>query len=218
MCNVLVGCEESQAVTIELRKLGVTAFSCDIEPCSGGHPEWHIQEDLLKVIKGGHFITQSGERIFIDKWVALIAFPPCTYMSKAGARWMYPVKGVISPERYLKAIEAKKFFMELYNSDIPFKSLENPLPLKIIGLPKETQKIQPYQYGHPYSKNTLLWLKGFPPLVPTNIIDTHTPYIPSNTGGAKRGTKATIHYINQKERSKTFPGIAKAMAQQWFEL
>lgn len=215
MANILVGCEESQAVTIELRRLGHNAFSCDTQKCSGGHPEWHIVSDLLEVIKGGVFITESGENIYIEKWHALIAFPPCTFMSKAGARWMYPTAGNLCPDRYAKAMRAKDFFMEIYNSDIPLKSLENPLPLKVIGLPKETQQIQPYQFGHPYSKRTLLWLQGLPELLPTFYVNNHKPYIPSNTGGKKRGQKATIFHITNKDSSKTFPGIAKAMAEQW---
>lgn len=213
--NILVGCEESQAVTIELRKLGFNAFSCDTQKCSGGHPEWHIVADLLGVIKEGYFTTESEQTIKVEKWNALIAFPPCTYMPNAGACRMYPKKGIICEDRLSKGMAAKAFFMELYNSDIEYISLENPLPLKVIGLPKYSQIIQPYEFGHPYSKRTLLWLKNLPSLLPTCFVDKHTPYIPSNTGGKKRGQKTHIYHINQKDRSKTFPGIAKAMAEQW---
>lgn len=215
MANVLVGCEESQAVVKELRAKSHNAFSCDLQECSGGHPEWHIVGDLLEVMKGGTFITQSGEIVFIDKWKALIAFPPCTFISKAGARWMFPTAGNLCPERYSKGLRGKAFFMELWNSDIELKSLENPQPLKVLQMPKETQIIQPYQFGHPYSKRTFLWLQGFPQLIPTLMVDNHKPFIPSNTGGKKRGHKATIFHISQKDKSKTFTGIAKAMAQQW---
>lgn len=215
MVNVIVGCEESQEVTKALRELGIVAFSCDIQECSGGKPEWHIIGNLLNVIKGGSFKTQAGNTVTIKKWSCLIGFPPCTFMSNAGARWMYPIAGEISKERYKKAMEAKNFFMELLNSDIEYIALENPRPLKVVELPKYTQQIQPFEHGHPYSKRTFLWLKNLPTIMPTYYVDNHKPYIPSNTGGGKRGQKATIHYVNKKDRSKTFPGIARAMAEQW---
>lgn len=199
--KVLVACEESQAVCIEFRKRGHEAYSCDILPCSGGHPEWHLQCDVLEILK--------------LKWDMMIAFPPCTYMSNAGAVRMYPQSGVIDENRYAKAMEAKAFFMTLYNSDIPLIAIENPLPLKIIGLPKNTTYVQPFEFGEPYSKKTLLWLKGLPPLMPTNIISNYSPYIASNTGGKKRGQKYTYRNQTAKIRSKTFHGIAKAMAEQW---
>lgn len=219
MANVLVGCEETQAVTKALRAKGHNAFSCDTQECSGGHPEWHIRQDLLEVIKGGTFTTQSGEIVTIEKWHTLIAFPPCTFMSKAGARWMYPTAGNICPERFKLAMKAKKFFLDLHNSDIPLKSLENPQPMKVIGLPNHSQEIQPYQFGHPFSKKTLLWLQGLPLLLPTLYVDNYKPYLPSNTGGKKRGQKFMFKNISQKDSSKTFTGIANAMAEQWeFEI
>lgn len=214
--NILVGCEESQAVTIELRKLGHNAFSCDTEPCSGGHPEWHIQGDLITLIEiGGTFQTQDGLLHEYIEWDALIAFPPCTYMTKAGAYRMFPKAGIISPERFEKAMQAKAFFMSLLNCKIRHISLENPFPLKVVELPKETQTIQPYQYGHPFSKKTLLWLKNLPMLIPTEIISDYVPYMPSNTGGKKRGQSYRYVSMSRKDRSKTFKGIAKAMATQW---
>ena len=136
-------------------------------------------------------------------------------MSKAGARWMYPTAGSICNERFKKAMKAKALFMNLYNSDIEFISIENPMPLKVIELPKESQIIQPYMFGHPYSKKTYLWLNNLPLLFPTCYVDNFKPYMPSNTGGAKRGQKATILRISKIDSSKTFPGIAKAMAEQW---
>jgi len=213
--NIIIGCEESQAVCMEFRLKGFRAFSCDTQPCSGGHPEWHFQMDIKEVLNGGYFTTQSGEVVYIEKWDGLIAFPPCTFMSNAGAVRMYPTAGNICPERFSKAMEAKDFFMYLLSRDIEFISLENPLPLKVVGLPKHSQVIQPYEFGHRFSKKTLLWLKNLPVLLPTYFSDTYTPYIPSNTGGAKRGQKTHIHFLSQKDRSKTFPGIAKAMAEQW---
>mgnify|MGYP003302375570 CR=1 FL=1 len=200
--KILVACEESQAVTIELRKLGHEAYSCDIQECSGGHPEWHIQGDVLPLLK--------------EKWDLVIAHPPCTYMSKAGARFMYLTAGNVNQERLEKALQAKEFFMKFMNADCDKICIENPTPLKIVGLPKESQVIQPYHFGHPYSKRTLLWLKGLPELKPTNILTEYTPYLPSNTGGfarGKGGSRGVAH--NAKDASKTFSGIAQAMAEQW---
>lgn len=200
--KVLVACEESQAVTKELRKLGHEAYSCDIIPCSGGHPEWHIQVDARELLK--------------MKWDMIIAHPPCTYLTNAGAVRMR-VKGEIQPERYAKAMEAKSFFMQFYNADCPRIAVENPTPMKIVGLPPYTQAIQPYQFGHPYSKRTCLWLKGLPNLVPTEIVDHHEPYV---NGGCKDAHGNYRKFQGRKERdpltrSKTFPGIARAMAEQW---
>lgn len=203
--KILVGCEESQAVTMELRKLGHEAFSCDIQECSGGHPEWHILGDVISEAYSG-------------KYDMGIFFPPCTFMSRAGARWMYPKAGIVCQNRLAKALAAKGFFLQLMNAPIEKIAIENPLPLKIIGLPKQTQEIQPYQFGHEYSKKTLLWLKNLPNLTPTDIKTEYKPFLPSNTGGAKRGQKATYRNISQKDSSKTFPGIAKAMAEQWSNL
>ena len=126
--KILVACEESQAVTIELRRLGHEAYSCDLLPCSGGHPEWHIQGDVLKVLN--------------QNWDLLIAHPPCTYLSHAGARWLYP-KGVLNEERYKKGMDAKEFFMKLYNSNIKHICVENPTPSKIYEMPEHSQIIQP---------------------------------------------------------------------------
>lgn len=161
--KILVACEESQAVTIELRKLGHEAYSCDIEPCSGGHPEWHIQGDCLALINGFcNFVTMDNKLHTTPKqWDMIIAFPPCTYMTNAGAVRMR-VKGEIQQERYQKAMEAKEFFMKIYNADCKRIAIENPTPMKIVGLPPYNQVIHPWQFGHPYSKRTCLWLKGLP--------------------------------------------------------
>lgn len=200
--KILVACEESQAVTIELRKLGHEAYSCDVEPCTGGHPEWHLQQDVLPLLR--------------QKWDMIIAFPPCTYLSNAGACRLYPQKGVLNQERYKKGLEAKAFFMEFYLADCPKVAIENPVSSTIYNMPPHTQEIQPYHFGHPYTKKTRLWLRGLPPLNPTNIVKPEGPYIPAGTGrkdkskyGASRCGGAS------KSRSKTFPGVAKAMAEQW---
>lgn len=217
--RVLVACEESQAVTIELRKLGHEAYSCDIEPCSGGHPEWHIQHDVIPLINGNcTFHTVDGIcHIIGGKLDMIIAFPPCTYMTNAGAVRMR-VKGKIQQEGYKKAMQAKDFFMAFYNADCPKIFIENPTPMKLIGLPPYNQVIQPYMFGHPYTKRTCLWLKGLPQLMATEIImDGVTPYV---NGGSKDGKGNYRRFQGRKERdpkirSKTFSGVAKAMAEQW---
>ena len=200
--KILVACEESQAVTIEMRKLGHEAYSCDTQPCSGGHPEWHIQGDALELIK--------------MKWDMIIAHPPCTYLTNAGAVRMR-VGGVIQQERYEKAMQAKEFFMAFYNADCPRIAIENPTPMKLVGLPAYTQAIQPYEHGHPCSKRTCLWLKGLPKLAPTQIMEQHEPFV---NGGCKDAHGNYRRFQGRKERdpktrSKTFPGIARAMAEQW---
>ena len=214
--NVLVACEESQEVCKAFRARGHEAYSCDIQAPSGGHPEWHILGDVIAALDGGVITTMDGKQHDVGKWDLLIAHPPCTYMSKAGARFMYPVSGQISHDRLEKAMRAKEFFMQFYNADCDRICIENPTPLKVVGLPKENQVIQPYMFGDPYSKRTLLWLKGLPELKPTKVLESFVPYLPSNTGGFSRGkggTRGVAH--NAKERSRTFQGIAAAMAEQW---
>lgn len=225
--KVLVACEESQAVCMAFRERGHEAYSCDIQECSGGHPEWHIQGDVLEILEPTHyeenvidpinFETMDGKTHIIDgKWDLIIAHPPCTYMSNAGARWMYPKAGEISQERLKLAMEAKDFFFRFINADCDKICVENPVPLKIVGLPIPTQKIQPYQFGHPYSKCTCLWLKGLPKLTPTNVVKKVDTWCPANTGSFSRGGCGSRGIAKAaKERSKTFPGIAKAMAEQW---
>ncbi|WP_313074748.1 DNA cytosine methyltransferase [Lacrimispora sp.] len=202
--RILVACEESQAVTIELRELGHEAYSCDIEPCSGGHPEWHLQVDALELLK--------------MKWDMIIAHPPCTYLSNAGAARLYPSKGELNQERYEKGLKAKEFFLSFLNADCPRIAVENPIPTRVYGLPTYNQIIQPYEFGHPYSKKTCLWLKGLPKLRSTDLITANI--VSWVSGGSKdshgnprkqSGTKIR----DAKTRSKTFPGIAKAMAEQW---
>ena len=216
--KVLVACEESQTVCKAFREKGHEAYSCDIIDCSGGHPEWHIKQDCIPLLNGRcKFKTRDGVIYEIeDKWDLIIAHPPCTYMSKAGARWMFPTAGKISQERFDLAIKAKNFFFEFINADCERIAVENPIPLKIVGLPIPTQKVQPYQFNHPYSKCTCLWLKGLPKLKTTNIVSDFKPFLPSNTGGFAKGmggSRGVVH--NAKDASKTFEGIAKAMADQW---
>lgn len=216
--RLLVCCEESQRVCTAFRERGWEAYSCDIEPCSGGHPEWHIMQDVLPLIDGDcMFVTVDGVEHHIDgQWDLLICHPPCTYMSKAGARWMYPTAGIVDQNRLRLAMMAKDFFMQFYNAKCSHIAIENPRPLKIVGLPKHSQVVQPYEYGDPYSKATLLWIKGLVELRPTNILTEYKPWMPSNTGAFSRGgggSRGVAH--NAKLASKTFHGIAKAMADQW---
>lgn len=217
--KVLVCCEESQRVCSAFRDKGHEAYSCDIIEPSGGHPEWHIKGDVLPYINGNcSFTTMDGVTHTIEgKWDLLICHPPCTYMSVAGASRMYPTKGQIDNERLAKALEAKAFFMRFINADCDRIAVENPTPLKVVGLPQYTQAIQPYEYGHPYSKRTCLWLKGLPKLQPTEIVKEHVPFV---NGGSKKAdgsarSKQGLAYQTAGERSKTFEGIAKAMADQW---
>lgn len=200
--RVLVACEESQAVTIELRKLGHEAYSCDVIPCSGGHPEWHLQQDVIPLLE--------------ENWDMIIAFPPCTYLSNAGACRLYPKKGQLDLERYQKGLETKEFFMKILNAKCPRIAVENPVSSKVFEMPKHSQEIQPFMFGHPYTKKTRLWLKGLPNLVPTNVVEPVAPYCPAGTGRKKRDKYgAAKRGEDAKNRAKTFPGIAKAMAEQW---
>ena len=211
--NILIACEESQRVCEAFRKRGGKAYSCDIIECSGGHPEWHIMQDVIPLLNGGcSFKTMDGVEHSIDgKWDLIIAHPPCTYLSNAGARFLYP-KGVLNEERLAKGMIAKDFFMHFYNADCDRIAIENPIPSKVYGLPPYTQTIQPWMFGHPVQKKTCLWLNGLPELQPTNVVEerqsTKIPGNWFNSGGKER----------QKNRAKTFPGIAKAMAEQWMPL
>lgn len=183
---VLIACEESQRICKAFRALGHYAFSCDLKPCSGGHPEWHIQGDALKQLA--------------NNWDLIIAHPPCTYMCQGSATRMFP-KGKLDLHRLKQAEEAKEFFMKFYNAACSHIAIENPRPLKIVGLPWATQIIQPFKFGEPWSKETHLWLKDLPLLKPTLIVPSHKCY--------------TSACWDAETRSKTFQGIANAIADQW---
>ena len=208
--KLLVCCEESQRVCTAFRERGWEAYSCDIEPCSGGHPEWHIQQDVLPLINGDcEFDTVDGTHHVIDgEWDLLICHPPCTYLSNAGARHLWK-NHVLNQERYAQGLEAKEFFMQFINAKCEHIVVENPTPSKVYELPSYQQTIQPYEYGHPFKKTTRLWEKGVPQLLPTNIVEQ------------RESTKIAGNWYNkggkerQKNRSKTFEGIAQAMAGQW---
>lgn len=198
--RVLIACEHSGRVREAFRAKGHHAFSCDIIPSSDNSPN-HIQQDVLEVLN--------------YNWDMAICFPPCTYLSRAGARWLYP-KGELNQERYSKLLEGREFFMKLLNADIPKIAVENPTPFKIAELPTPSQIIQPYEFGDPYTKRTLLWLKGLEPLIPTDIVEPIAPWVQSNTSGFRRGQKHNAGVARcEKQRSLTFPGIASAMASQW---
>lgn len=216
--NILVACEESQRVTVEFRRLGHNAFSCDIIDQSGGHPEWHIMQDVLPLLNGNcKFTTTDGAVHEIKgRWDMIIAFPPCTYLTNAGARHLW--KGhKLNEERYAKGLAAKEFFMQIYNANCERIAVENPTPSRIYELPEKTQVIQPYQFGHPFTKRTQLWLKGLPKLEPTNIVEPERTFCPSGSYSGKHNEKHKGIFTKDRarNRSKTFPGIAKAMAQQW---
>ena len=218
--RVLIACEESQEVCKAFRKLGHEAYSCDIIDCSGGHPEWHIKDDVLDWL--GENITFplcDGSFRLVEKWDLMIAHPPCTYLSNAGATWLFR-GGKLNQERYNKGLTAKTFFMKLLNADIPHIAIENSVASKIYELPRYSQIIQPYQFGEPYSKRSCLWLKGLPNLRPTKVIKDNI--IQWVNGGSKKadGTQRSKNarastFRDSKTKSKTFKGIANAMAEQW---
>lgn len=229
--KILVACEESQAVTKEFRALGHEAYSCDIIECSGGHPEWHIMGDVLNILnpqrgfplgegRGIEFFTKDGEyhKVF-GKWDMIIAFPPCTYLTITGNRWF-------NIERYgekaLKRIEDRKeaieFFKMFANADCERVVIENPVGIMSTKFRKPNQIINPYQFGDPFEKKTCLWIKGLPELVPTNVVDV-PPRKQFDSGKSMPTWYADAFGLPSEERakvrSKTFPGIAKAMAEQW---
>ena len=203
--RVLVACEESQAVTIELRKLGHEAYSCDIIECSGGHPEWHLQQDVMPLLK--------------EKWDMIIAFPPCTYLTVTGNRWFNVERyGDKAIQRQKDREDAIKFFMAFANADCDKIAIENPVGIMSSTWRKPNQIINPYEFGDPFEKKTCLWLKGLPELKPTDIVDV-PPRTRFDSGKSMPAWYADAWKLPKEERaklrSKTFPGIAKAMAEQW---
>lgn len=209
--KILVACEESQTVCIELRKLGHEAYSADIQEPSGGHPEWHILGDVLPIVNGRCSIrTMDGAVHEISgAWDMLIAFPPCTYLSNAGNACLYP-NGVLNEERYKKGLEAKAFFLSFFNADCPRIAVENPISNRIYEMPPFSQEVHPWMFGHEYEKTTRLWLRGLPILMATEIVPWVSTWCPCRTTGNKGAAGS-----NAKNRSKTFPGLARAMAEQW---
>ncbi len=203
--KILVACEESQTITIALRKAGFNAYSCDILDCSGGHPEWHIKGDAIKEAYSG-------------KYSAMIAHPPCTYLTVTGNKWMKPDFKDRFPNRQQQRLDAVEFFMKLYNAPIRQIAIENPVGIMSTQFRKPDQYVHPYFFGDPHSKKTGLWLKNFPKLIKTNVVEPKM-YV------YKDGRKDPIWHVESlklpadercRVRSKTFQGIADAIVTQWF--
>ena len=219
--NVLVACEESQAVCVEFREKGHNAFSCDIIECSGGHPEWHIKQSVLELLNGRcSFKTMDGKEHRIDgKWDMIIAFPPCTYLTVTGNRWFNVERyGEKAIQRQKDREEAKKFFMDFANADSDKIAIENPVGIMSSAWRKADQIVNPYEFGDPFEKKTCLWLKGLPELKPTNIVEK-PPRKHFESGKSMPAWYAEAWHLPKEERaklrSKTFPGIARAMAEAW---
>lgn len=207
--DILIVCEESQAVCKAFRKRGHNAYSCDIVFCSGGKPEWHIWSDIIPLLNGDcTFRTCDGAAHHVKRWDMIIAFPPCTYLSKAGASNLFR-KGEIVEERLILGQQAAEFFNSILNADCDKICIENPAPMKIFNLPPWQQYIEPYYFGVPVSKRTYLWLKGLPFLCPTKVVE------PIYTFETFPLFKNSCGKYRQKNRSKTFPEIAEAMALSW---
>ncbi len=201
--NVLIACEESQVVCTAFRMRGHNAYSCDIQACSGSHPEWHIKTDVLAVLNGFcNFVTMDGivhwEMLF-KNWDLIIAHPPCTDLAVSGARWF---KEKQKDGRQQKSID---FFMEFVNAECEHIAIENPVCIMSTLYRKPDQIIQPWQFGHGETKKTCLWLKGLPKLKPTQIVEGREQRIWKMAPGPERA----------KLRSRTYLGVAVAMAEQW---
>lgn len=229
--NILVACEESQAVCSEFRKRGHRAFSCDIQECSGGHPEWHILGDVLPLLNGHcEFTLQTGQtEKQTERWDLILAFPPCTHLAVSGARH-FEKKRADGRQR-----EGLEFFCKFLEADCDKMVIENPVNIvsgqyvntyfsdiaQKYDLPrKPSQMIQPYEFGDPARKKTCLWIKGLPNLKKTNVVEPEiVSYVKSN-GRTTTFSKHMCYGLGNarsKVRSKTFPGIAQAMAEQWGE-
>ena len=208
--KVLIACEESQAVCTAFREKGHEAYSCDIIECSGGHPEWHIHGDVINVlnptINGIAFRTMNGEMHQIPKWDLIIAHPPCTHLAVSGARWFKEGKKPLSLQN-----AAAEFFMKFINADCEKVAVDNPICVMSTRYRKPDQIINPWQFGHTQQKKTCLWLKGLPILHETNNVYNDMMKLPEK----ERTMIWQMGSGHAVERSKTFPGIAQAMAEQW---
>lgn len=206
MKHILIACEESQEVCKAFRARGYEAYSCDVQEPSGGHPEWHILGDALEAVKGGKIMTMDGVTHDVGKWDLLIAHPPCTHLAVSGARWFAEGKKPLS----LK-YEAAAFFLKFIEADVEKIAVENPICVMSTLYRKPDQIINPWQFGHPEQKKTALWLKSLPLLQETDNVYTDMMKLPEKD-------RARIWWLGSnhaKERSKTFSGIANAMAEQW---
>lgn len=235
MKNVLIACEESQTVCKAFRKLGFNAYSCDILPCSGGHPEWHLHCDVLGIIRDKRGTLENGEEFILDgEWDLMIAHPPCTYLSVSGARWYYhpedkdlPIEQRRPhpnfPTRAQDRKEAIEFFLALAHADIPRIAIENPVGIMSKIFQRPNQIVQPYWFGDEATKTTCLWLKNLPNLVPTNMVGKGERVVLSSGKSLPKwysdsfNTKISTE-MRRTLRSKTFQGFADAMAEQWSKL
>ena len=222
--NILVACEESQEVCKAFREKGHNSFSCDIIDCSGGHPEWHIKQDVLGLLNGNvSFTTQDGYFHFLNKkWDMILAFPPCTYLTVTGNRWFnvdrYGEKAI---QRQKDREDAIEFFMQFVNADCDHIAIENPIGVMSNEYRKPNQIIHPYMFGDPERKATCLWLKNLPCLTPTNVVEPNVIHYKNGKGTDSPWHMNTMSLPKEersKARSKTFPGVAKAMADQWNEV
>lgn len=209
MGKILIACEESQAVCKAFRARGHEAYSCDIQEPSGGHPEWHILGDALAVLKGGQVTTMDGQKHDVGQWDLVIAHPPCTHLAVSGARWF--TEGV---KPLSLKYEAAAFFLKFVEADVKRIAIENPICVMSTLYRKPDQIINPWQFGHPEQKKTSLWLKNLPPLQETNNVYKRMMELPEK----ERARILWLGSGHAKERSKTYPGIAAAMADQWGKL
>lgn len=221
--NVLIACEESQRVCEAFRNKGHNTFSCDIIDCGGDHPEWHIKGDVLKVLNptdnGIVFSTQDDKLHEVPKWDLIIAHPPCTYLTVTGNRWFNEEKyGDKARERKKLREEAVEFFMTLANAECDKIAIENPIGVMSTRWRKPNQIVQPYWFGDPFEKRTCLWLKGLPELKATDMV-TPEERVKFKSGKSMPAWYTAAANLPKEERSKirsrTFPGFAKAMAEQW---
>ena len=219
--NVLIACEESQRVCSAFRVRGHTAYSCDIQGESGGHPEWHIKGDVLPILNGWReFTTQDGQKHKVEgKWDLIIAHPPCTYLTVAGSGWFDTGKyGDAAWSRMRERNKAIAFFYRFVMADCDRIAIENPVGVMSTAYRRADQTIQPYMFGDPFEKRTCLWLKGLPPLKPTNIVEP-PPRKKFASGKTMPEWYSKAYGLpedeRRRERSRTFPGIADAMAEQW---
>ncbi len=248
--NVLIGCEESQTICAEFRKMGHNAYSCDLQKCSGGHPEWHFNCDIFEVINNKGGITQAGTEVHVDRWNLMIAHPPCTYLAVSGARWLYNPDGSKNEERWRNLEDGAAFFMKVANADVDRVCIENPVGFMSKRWRKPDQMIQPWMFGDMAKKLTCLWLKNLPPLdvefenepedldyvynsgkkLPKWYADAlqqaakeTSEWVVNNqidvsTEEGKLAKKEYMDNARRRIRSKTFTGIAKAMARKWGNL
>ena len=205
--KVLIACEESQTVCKAFRARGHEAYSCDIQEPSGGHPEWHILGDALEAIKGGTIVTMDGQTHDVGKWDLLIAHPPCTDLAASGARW-FPEK-----QRTFAQQKSIVFFMRFALAPVDKIATENPVGIMSTVYVRPDQIVQPWMFGHPEQKATCLWLKGLPKLVPTKNVREEMLQLPQRL--REKNHWCSPRPGRAKIRSKTYPGIAAAMAEQW---